>query len=106
LPRISEYTKIEDETEVHFTHFRYPLTAPPPVWESFMGTDDARGEAVYRTLVLIGRDLRRLSAELSKILEGKGKKGTLPPLWDGHAAERIAEVLHGGGRDRLSARTG
>lgn len=47
------------------------------------------------TNVLIGADLGRLSFELSKILEGKGKKGTLPPLWDGHAAERIAEVLQG-----------
>lgn len=47
------------------------------------------------TNVLIGADLGRLSLELSKILEGKGKKGTLPPLWDGHAAERIAEVLRG-----------
>jgi UDP-N-acetylglucosamine 2-epimerase (non-hydrolysing) len=46
------------------------------------------------TNVLIGQDLGRLSSELSKILEGKGKKGTLPPLWDGHAAERIAEALH------------
>lgn len=45
------------------------------------------------TNVLIGQDLGRLSSELSKILEGKGKKGTLPPLWDGHAAERIADVL-------------
>src|ERR1700690_859478 len=47
------------------------------------------------TNILIGADMGRLSLELSKILEGKGKKGTLPPLWDGHAAERIAEVLRG-----------
>ena len=47
------------------------------------------------TNILIGADMGRLSLELSKILEGKGKKGTLPPLWDGHAAERIAEVLQG-----------
>lgn len=46
------------------------------------------------TNVLIGQDLGRLGSEASKILEGKGKKGTLPPLWDGHAAERIAEALH------------
>jgi UDP-N-acetylglucosamine 2-epimerase (non-hydrolysing) len=47
------------------------------------------------TNVLIGQDLGRLSLELSKILEGNGKKGTLPPLWDGHTAERIAEALRG-----------
>jgi UDP-N-acetylglucosamine 2-epimerase (non-hydrolysing) len=28
-----------------------------------------------------------------QILEGKSKKGETPPLWDGHAAERIAEIL-------------
>jgi UDP-N-acetylglucosamine 2-epimerase (non-hydrolysing) len=27
------------------------------------------------------------------ILEGRTKKGIIPPLWDGHAAERIADVL-------------
>jgi len=47
------------------------------------------------TNILIGREPGRLSSELWKILEGKGKKGTLPPLWDGHAAKRIAEVLCG-----------
>jgi len=51
------------------------------------------------TNILIGHDLGRLSSELSKILEGKGKKGTLPPLWDGHAAERIADVLRGAQMD-------
>jgi UDP-N-acetylglucosamine 2-epimerase (non-hydrolysing) len=56
------------------------------------------------TNVLIGQDLKRLGSELSKILEGKGKKGTLPPLWDGHAAERIAEALYGS--QILSAQAG
>jgi UDP-N-acetylglucosamine 2-epimerase (non-hydrolysing) len=46
------------------------------------------------TNILIGPDLRRLNSELAKILEGKAKKGSIPPLWDGHAGERIAEVLH------------
>jgi UDP-N-acetylglucosamine 2-epimerase (non-hydrolysing) len=45
------------------------------------------------TNVLIGHDLGRLGSELSKIIEGKAKKGSVPPLWDGHAAERIAEAL-------------
>jgi len=47
------------------------------------------------TNILVG-DPKLLIPELSKILEGKGKKGTLPPLWDGHAAKRIAEVMCGG----------
>ncbi len=28
-----------------------------------------------------------------EILDGKARKGVVPPLWDGHAAERIAEIL-------------
>jgi len=46
------------------------------------------------TNVLIGQDLGRIPSEVSKILDGKGKKGTLPPLWDGHAAERIVKALY------------
>jgi UDP-N-acetylglucosamine 2-epimerase (non-hydrolysing) len=34
-----------------------------------------------------------LHSELAKIVEGKAKSGTIPPLWDGHAGERIAEIL-------------
>jgi UDP-N-acetylglucosamine 2-epimerase (non-hydrolysing) len=45
------------------------------------------------TNVLVGQNGARLSAELVKILEGKQKKGAVPPLWDGHAGERIARIL-------------
>ena len=45
------------------------------------------------TNVLVGRDRAKLGAELSKVLEGKAKKGTVPPLWDGKAGERIADVV-------------
>src|SRR2546428_5181391 len=45
------------------------------------------------TNVLVGHDSEKLRSEVSKILGGKAKPGTIPPLWDGHAAERIAEVL-------------
>jgi UDP-N-acetylglucosamine 2-epimerase (non-hydrolysing) len=45
------------------------------------------------TNTLVGQDTRKLQAAVSAILEGKGKKGTIPPLWDGHAGERIAEIL-------------
>ena len=51
------------------------------------------------TNVLIGQDLGRLRSELAKILEGRHKKGSVPPLWDGHAAERIAEILRKQVRD-------
>lgn len=45
------------------------------------------------TNILVGRDREKLRAELSRVLSGKAKKGTVPPLWDGHAGERIAEIL-------------
>jgi UDP-N-acetylglucosamine 2-epimerase (non-hydrolysing) len=45
------------------------------------------------TNILIGQDSSKLRSELSNILQGKAKQGGIPPLWDGHAAERIADVL-------------
>lgn len=45
------------------------------------------------TNLLIGRNLERLRHELERILEGKGKRGRTPLLWDGRASERIADVL-------------
>jgi UDP-N-acetylglucosamine 2-epimerase (non-hydrolysing) len=48
------------------------------------------------TNVMVGQERDKLSLELSKIIAGKAKKGTIPPLWDGHAAERIADVLQTG----------
>jgi len=45
------------------------------------------------TNILVGQDSRKLAVELSAILEGRAKRGSIPPLWDGNAGERIAEVL-------------
>jgi UDP-N-acetylglucosamine 2-epimerase (non-hydrolysing) len=39
--------------------------------------------------LLIGADLDRLRSELNKIAAGTFKRGSVPPLWDGKAAERI-----------------
>jgi UDP-N-acetylglucosamine 2-epimerase (non-hydrolysing) len=47
------------------------------------------------TNVLVGRDPDKLRSELSRVLSGNAKKGTIPPLWDGHAGERIAALLAG-----------
>jgi UDP-N-acetylglucosamine 2-epimerase (non-hydrolysing) len=47
------------------------------------------------TNVLVGRDPEKLRREVSLVLAGKAKKGTVPPLWDGRAGERIAEILVG-----------
>ncbi len=49
------------------------------------------------TNALIGRDLKRLVGESRKILEGRGKTGAWPPLWDGLAGERVAEVITANG---------
>jgi UDP-N-acetylglucosamine 2-epimerase (non-hydrolysing) len=45
------------------------------------------------TNILIGKDKAKLAAELRNVLDGKGKKGAIPPLWDGAAGERIADIL-------------
>jgi UDP-N-acetylglucosamine 2-epimerase (non-hydrolysing) len=45
------------------------------------------------TNTLIGDDLDLLCAEMRKIAAGEGKRGAVPPLWDGRAAERIAGAL-------------
>ncbi len=42
---------------------------------------------------LVGRDMERLKVESKKILGGNARKGAIPPLWDGKAGERIADVL-------------
>jgi len=45
------------------------------------------------TNTLVGQDSRKLALELSAILEGRPKRGRVPPLWDGQAGERIADLL-------------
>ncbi len=45
------------------------------------------------TNVLVGDEPARLLLETERILAGQGKRGRVPPLWDGHAAERIAAAI-------------
>jgi UDP-N-acetylglucosamine 2-epimerase (non-hydrolysing) len=45
------------------------------------------------TNILVGQDENKMRHEISKILNGQAKRGTIPPLWDGHAGERIADVV-------------
>jgi UDP-N-acetylglucosamine 2-epimerase (non-hydrolysing) len=45
------------------------------------------------TNILVGQNRDALRTELSKILDGKQKQGSIPPLWDGRAGERIAGIL-------------
>lgn len=45
------------------------------------------------TNILVGQDLARLHTEVERVLRGEGEHGQIPPLWDGHAAERIADIV-------------
>ncbi len=42
--------------------------------------------------LVVGTDPEKIKAEASKVLLGQGKKGKVPELWDGRAAERIAQL--------------
>jgi UDP-N-acetylglucosamine 2-epimerase (non-hydrolysing) len=50
------------------------------------------------TNLVVGTDPERIKSEATKILDGRGKRGRVPELWDGRTSERIAElyerVLH------------
>jgi UDP-N-acetylglucosamine 2-epimerase (non-hydrolysing) len=45
------------------------------------------------TNVLVGSDPSRIVEEVTAVLAGRGKQGRRPALWDGRAAQRIADVL-------------
>ncbi len=43
--------------------------------------------------MLVGTDTQKIVDEAFKILNGKGKKGNCPEMWDGNTSERIVNVL-------------
>ncbi len=45
------------------------------------------------TSTLIGNDTKKLYQYLRQVIEGSYKQGQCPKLWDGNAAERIAQIL-------------
>ena len=45
------------------------------------------------TNVLVWNDTQKIIDEAFKIINGQGKKGNCPEMWDGKAAERIIDVL-------------
>jgi UDP-N-acetylglucosamine 2-epimerase (non-hydrolysing) len=45
------------------------------------------------TNVVVGRSIANLRAEVEKCLHGTRKPGVVPPLWDGLAGQRIADIL-------------
>jgi len=53
------------------------------------------------TNTLVGNNSEKVITEASKILNGKGKRGSCPELWDGKAAARIIKILATGGNDDL-----
>ncbi len=44
---------------------------------------------------IVGTDTEKIVSNARKILNGDWKKGAIPELWDGHAAERIVKILEG-----------
>lgn len=45
------------------------------------------------TNVLVGTDPARILLEANAILDGQTRQGAIPEKWDGHAAERIVDIL-------------
>ena len=45
------------------------------------------------TNTVVGLDPARILAAADDALSGRGRRGRLPPLWDGHAGERIISIL-------------
>ncbi|MGH8796082.1 MAG: UDP-N-acetylglucosamine 2-epimerase, partial [Caldimonas sp.] len=45
------------------------------------------------TNTMVGRDRRAILQGVDEILHGRGKRGRIPELWDGQAAQRIAADL-------------
>jgi UDP-N-acetylglucosamine 2-epimerase (non-hydrolysing) len=45
------------------------------------------------TNTLVGNETSRIIEEATKILDNKGKKGRIPPFWDGRTAQRIVNII-------------
>jgi UDP-N-acetylglucosamine 2-epimerase (non-hydrolysing) len=48
---------------------------------------------VQGTNEVVGLDPTKIRNAVDAVFDGKWKTGRLPQLWDGHAAERIVEIL-------------
>lgn len=42
---------------------------------------------------LVGDDLEHAERLVDRIARGEWKKGVVPPLWDGHASERVVDAI-------------
>jgi len=45
------------------------------------------------TNVLAGEDFTASWEAINAILDGRARRGEIPPLWDGHSAERTVAIL-------------
>lgn len=52
------------------------------------------------TNILVGQDMACLTAAVNRILAGEMRCSRIPPLWDGQASERLAEVIEAWGASR------
>ncbi len=46
-------------------------------------------------VILVGSNTEKIVAEVFNTLQGRGKKGTCPELWDARTSERIVSILFG-----------
>jgi UDP-N-acetylglucosamine 2-epimerase (non-hydrolysing) len=58
-------------------------------------TQVASSTSIISANGLIGTNPDNIKPALDTLFAGQWKKGGIPPLWDGHAAERIVEILVG-----------
>jgi UDP-N-acetylglucosamine 2-epimerase (non-hydrolysing) len=45
------------------------------------------------TNTIVGTDPRRITEAAVAALDGRARRSSVPPLWDGHAADRILDEL-------------
>ena len=77
---ITDSGGIQEETTYLEVSFRYGS-----------GEHGATRHRNHRHHTLVGRDMNRHGMEVANILSVQGTRGSVPPLWDGDAGERIAE---------------
>jgi UDP-N-acetylglucosamine 2-epimerase (non-hydrolysing) len=53
------------------------------------------------TNTLLGSDASRIGPAFAEVLSGAGKAGRIPALWDGCAAQRVADIICGGYRTMI-----